>query len=195
ALARRACPLATVEGEEARVERLEPEAAARAEESLGEETLRAVRLHHHRPAAVAEGALQRFVERPRASIDGGDDEVDVVLAVSIEEPHLGERDAQSVDAGLAEPELACPRQDLLVVALPAAHDRREEHEPLGPELAPHPLDDLMPALGADRLAAAGAVLDAELREEEAEVVGDLRDGGDGRRPASARQALLDRHRR
>src|SRR5262249_17774146 len=148
-------------------------------------------LHDHRPAAVAEGPFDRLVEGTRAGVHAGDDQVDVVLAVAIEQPDLGERDPPAVDAGLTQPELAGPGEDLLVVALPSGHGRRGERETLPAQLAPHPLDDLMPGLRADRLAAAGAVLDAELREEEAEVVGDLSDGGDRRRAPAARQALLD----
>src|SRR5206468_10334545 len=163
ALARGARPLAAVEGEQARVEGLEAEAAARTEEPLGVEALGAVRLDDHRAAAVAEGPLHRLAERRCAGVDAGDDQVDVVLAVAVEQADLGERDAAAVDAGLAEAELAGAGEDLLVVALPPAHGRREEREPLAAQLASHPLDDLMAGLRADRLAAAGAVLDAELR--------------------------------
>src|SRR5262249_46472493 len=98
-------PLAAVEGEETRVEGREAEGAARTEEPLGEKALRAVREHDHRASPVAEGTLEGFLERPCAGLDGGNDQVDVVLAVAIEEAHVGEGDPPAIDAGLAQPEL------------------------------------------------------------------------------------------
>ena len=114
-----------------------------------------------------------------------------MLAVAIEERHPLERQAPPVDARLAQAELARRGQLLLVVALAPAHHRREQRHALPAELAAEPGQDLAPCLRADRRAAAGAVLDAELGEQQAEVVVDLGDGGDRRGAAAAREALLD----
>ena len=185
--------LPAVEGEEARVEGREPEAAGRAEETLGVEALLAARLDRHRavpePQRSAEGVLER--RRARHEI-GRHHQVDVVLAVAVEQTHAGERDAGAVDARLAQAQLARARQDLLVVALAPAHHRREQrHRVVAPLLA-DAVEDLPAGLGADGRFALRAVLHAELGEQQAQVVRDLGHRGDGRGAAAARQTLLDR---
>jgi hypothetical protein len=117
-----------------------------------------------------------------------------VLLVAVEQRHVGEREALAVDAGLAELELPRRREDLLVVALAAADDGREQRDRVAGEVFPEPLQDLAAALHADGLVAGRAVLHAELREE-AEVVRDLGHRRHGRCPATAREPLLDRDRR
>src|SRR5262249_52344546 len=95
--------LAAVEGEEARVERREAEAARRAEEALGEKPPAAPPRDRDRAGPAAERARGRGPERGARRVDGADDEVDVVLAVPIEERDLREGDVTAVDPGLAEP--------------------------------------------------------------------------------------------
>jgi hypothetical protein len=103
-----------------------------------------------------------------------------VLLVAIEQRHVGQREALAVDARLAELQLPRRREDLLVIALAAADDRREERDRVAGEVLAQALEDLAAALHADRLVAGRAMLHAELREEQAEVVRDLGDGRDGR---------------
>src|SRR5207244_3700270 len=83
ALARRAGALAAVEREEARVERLEAEAAGGAEEPLGVEPLAALGQRDQRPAPEAQRALDGVVQAREIRRQGGDHQVDVVLAVAV----------------------------------------------------------------------------------------------------------------
>ena len=57
------------------------------------------------------------------------------------------------------------------------------------------VDDLLHGLRLDALAAVRAVGHADAREEQAQVVGDLGDGADGRARALGERALLDGDRR
>ena len=57
------------------------------------------------------------------------------------------------------------------------------------------IDDLLHRLRLDALAALGAVRDADAREQQPQVVGDLGDGADGRARALRERALLDGDRR
>ena len=78
---------------------------------------------------------------------------------------------------------------LAVLALAAAHDRRQDHEALA-VVEPHDLiDDLLGRLGRDRPPAVEAVWLADPRPQQAQVVVDLGDGAD-RRPRVARGRLL-----
>jgi len=97
--------LPAVEGEQPRVERLEAEAAAGAEEALGVEALGAVRERDRRAAAEAKRPFEGLLQAGQVRGQSGDDEVDVVLAVAVEERDAGERDATTVDACLAQAEL------------------------------------------------------------------------------------------
>ena len=118
-----------------------------------------------------------------------DDERDVVLVLLVEVEVLVQPADLAVDlhARVAlRPQLL---EELPVLALSAAHQRRHDHEarPLGKL---HDLvDDLLRRLPGDRTAADVAVGMADARPEQAQVVVDLGDGAD-RRPRVARGRLL-----
>jgi hypothetical protein len=101
-------------------------------------------------------------------------------------------DDRSVDAR-ADEALAAEAIELeLQLALAGAADGRHHRHarPLGqPQDA---VDDLLDGLRLDLLAAPRAVRDADAREEEAQVVGDLGHGAHGRARRLRQRALLDR---
>src|SRR5262249_4401792 len=102
----RAGTLAAVEGEEPRIERWKPDPARRTEQALGVEALATGALDDHRAASEAERARELVLELCSARRDGRrHHEVDVVLAVAVEQPDARERDARAVDTGLHEAEL------------------------------------------------------------------------------------------
>ena len=84
---------------------------------------------------------------------------------------------------------------LAVLALAAAHDRRQDHEPRA-LLQPHDLvDDLLGRLRGDRAPAVEAVRLADPRPQQAQVVVDLGDRADRRPWVARRRLLVDRDRR
>src|SRR4029450_11285742 len=103
-----------------------------------------------------------------------------------------QRDGAAVDACVLEPELARRLEEVLVDALAAAYRRAEQRDLLAAELALDARHDLLAAERAERLVAGRAVLHADLGVEQAQVVIDLGDGGDGRLAAAAAQTLLAR---
>ena len=114
---------------------------------------------------------------------------------------LGERDvlgqvAQlAVDAGAHEPGLAQLDQLLAVLALAAAHDRRQDVDARALGQLQDAVDDLLHRLRRDRAPALRAVRRADAREQQAQVVVDLGDGADGRARVLAGRLLLDGDRR
>src|SRR5260370_234101 len=86
-------------------------------------------------------------------------------------------------------------QLLAILALAVAHDRREHVNPraLGPRH--DPVDDLLHALLRDLASAVVAERMADAREQQAQVIIDLGDGGDGRARIARGRLLLDRNRR
>ena len=115
-----------------------------------------------------------------------------MLLLLVERDLVLQLDERAVDPGPDESELPPLRHFLPVLALPSLDDRCEDLEPLtlpgGEEVIDHLLDGLAP----DRTAAVDAVLDADPGEEEAQVVVDLGDRGDGRPGIAPRRPLLDR---
>src|SRR4030095_14174747 len=121
------------------------DAAGGAEEALGVEPLAARRQHGGRPVPQAQRSPENLLEGRRGGVEvARHHEVDVVLAIAIEEPEPCQRDHGPVDACLAEAQLAGALDDLLVVALPAADDRRQEREALVAQLPAHAVEDLAP---------------------------------------------------
>ena len=84
---------------------------------------------------------------------------------------------------------------LAVLALPPAHDRRQQVEPGALRHGQHPVDHLRDGLRLDRQAGRGRVGDADPRPEQAQVVVDLGDRGDRRARVLRGGLLLDRDRR
>ena len=124
-----------------------------------------------------------------------DDDRDVVLVLLVEHDLVLEHAQLAVDLRPREALGAQLLEDLAVLALAPAHERRQHHEARA-LLELHDLvDDLLGRLPGDRLAADVAVRMADARPQQAQVVVDLGDGAD-RRPRVARGRLLvDRDRR
>ena len=142
--------------------------------------------------AEAEGAVERLARSVFARRDLGDDGVDVVLLKSRELGDGIERDAPAVDPRRRAPELAGRLQHVFVKALAAAHDRRQQLAAAGAEILLQAIPDLPARLRMDGAITARAVLLAHLGVEQAKIVVDLGDRRDGRFPAAAAGALLDR---
>ena len=124
-----------------------------------------------------------------------DDDRDVVLELLVERDLLVEPAQLAVDLGPGEALAAQLLELLAVLALAAADDRRQHHEPRALRQLHDLVDDLLGRLAADRPAADMAVRVADPRPQQAQVVVDLGDRPD-RRPRVARGRLLvDRDRR
>jgi hypothetical protein len=99
--------------------------------------------------------------------------------------------AVDADAGVAG--LLPLGEFLAVLALAAADDRGEQIKARAFGESHHPVDHLADLLGGDRLAGRGAVGHADARPEQAHIVVDLGDGGDGGARVAAGRLLLDRN--
>ena len=100
--------------------------------------------------------------------------------------------AVDLDAGEA---LGAQLLELLaVLALAAAHDRRQDHEPRAVLQVHDLVDDLLGRLRRDRPAAVEAVRLADARPQQAQVVVDLRHGADRRARVARGRLLVDRDR-
>ena len=120
---------------------------------------------------------------------------DVVLELLVEDDVLLQQAQLAVDLHAREALAAQLGQLLAVLALAAADDRRQDHEPLA-VLGRHDLvDDLLGRLRGDRAAAVEAVRLADPRPQQAQVVVDLGDGPDRRPRVARRRLLVDRDRR
>jgi hypothetical protein len=155
-------------------------------------------LEHDQPVGQLQRGLHR-VGQPllRARLHGQpvDHDGDVVLLLLLQLRRVGERVHHAVDP---DPAVALGLQvgeQVGVLALAAAHHRRQHLEPGAVLHRQHLVDDLLRGLPADRAAALGAVRLAGARVQQPQVVVDLGDRAD-RRPRVARGGLLvDRDRR
>ncbi len=195
ALALLAGAVGRVEREGARGHLRHADAAPGAGQPAREETIAAVeRVDDDDVVGEAEGDLDRFGE---PALDPGledqpiDHDVDGVVAPPVELDVFVERSLLAVDAHLRESAGAQPGQLLLELALPPAHDRREHVHALLVRREHHHVDDALERLGGDRAAAEVAMRDADVGEEEPEVVVDLGDGADGRARIRSGRLLLD----
>ena len=102
-------------------------------------------------------------------------------------------DDLAVDAGPREALALELAEEVDVLTLAGAHDRREHLEPGLLGQLEQPVDDLLRALPGDRLAADRAVRSPRAGEQEPEVVVDLGDGADGRPRVAVGRLLVDRH--
>ena len=131
---------------------------------------------------------------PGAANEPVDDDLDRVLFVPLE-LQLG----RQVDELTVDPR---PRETLpgelveqrVVLALAAAHDRRQHLEPRAFLQLQHPVDDLLRGLARDEPAAVRAVRDADARVQQPEVVVDLGDRADRGARVARRRLLIDRDR-
>ena len=117
------------------------------------------------------------------------DDLDGVLVGLRQADRLGEVAQLAVDPGPREPLAGQFLQELAVLALAPADDRREHLEPRALGQLHDLVHDLLGGLTADRSAAVVAMRVPHPREEHAQVVVDLGDGPHGR-PGVARGGLL-----
>ena len=82
-------------------------------------------------------------------------------------------------------------EELAVLALAAAHDRRDDAEARAAVQLRHLVDDLLDALAGDGPPALGAVRVADARVEQAQVVVDLGDRADGGARVARGRLLVD----
>ena len=121
-----------------------------------------------------------------------DDHLDRVLELLVEDDLLLEQPLLAVDLHTSEPVAAELLEDVLVLALPVAHDRRVDREPRSLVEPEHLLDDLVERLAGDRASADRAVGPPDPGVEEAQVVVDLGDRPDRRSGVPGRRLLVDR---
>ncbi len=213
-----------VEGEDPRLELRHRGAAAQACELLGEDQYLAALAgarpaEHGGPGAlgrslVTRGAIQDLdLDDPLGELRGRlerlaeplaqtllhhqpvDHDRDVVLELLVERDLLVEPPQLAVDdgAGVAlRPHLL---EQLPVLALATADDRRQDHEPGRLLERHHVVGDLLDRLAGDRLAAVVAVRLADPRPEQPQVVVDLGHRADGRARVARGGLLVDRDRR
>ena len=143
---------------------------------------------------VGEPALRRGLGREPV-----DDDLDGVLLLLVElrraVDHVGELDRLAVDPCPAETLRLQAAEELDVLTLAAADDRREHLEAGALLELQDAVDDLLGGLSLDRRAALGAVRPAGPRVQQPEVVVDLGDGADRRARVLRRGLLVDRDRR
>src|SRR5713226_4975982 len=123
------------------------------------------------------------------------DHLDRVLALPVELDLLAELADGAVHADARVPLALEVEEELLVLALAPADDRREHEQPRPRRLPEHAVHHLLDRLRRDDAVARRAVRHADPREEHAQVVVDLGDGADGRARVLRRRLLLDRDRR
>ncbi len=156
----------------------------RAREALAERELISVEHIDHDEAVRKRG--RRLDRLPEAGAQVGlhhepvDDHLDRVLELLVEDDLVLEHPHLAVDLDAREPVRAQLLEDVLVLALAIADDRRIDRE-LRPLREPeHLVDDRLDRLPRDRPPADRAVRPADPRVEQAEVVVDLGDGADCR---------------
>ena len=120
-----------------------------------------------------------------------DDDLDRVLLVLLELDVLTELHDLAVDAHAHISLMADVRENLLVLALLAAHDLRHDEQLRALRQCPDLVNHLVDGLLCDGLAALRAVRMPHAREEQSEVVVDLGDRADGRARVMARRLLVD----
>src|SRR5579884_2686456 len=199
ARAARARPVRRVEREDARLQLGQRDAVFRAREVLAEEERPAVDHVDHDQALAERGSGLDRLRQPRAEVRAHhkpvDDDLDRVLELLVE---FGDAVLQqvllAVDLHAREALLAQLLEDVLVLALAVAHDRRVDGELRPLRQAKHLVDDRVDRLARDRTTADRAVRPADARVEEAEIVVDLGDGANSRPRVARRGLLVDRDR-
>ncbi len=190
-----------VEREQARLELGQRVIADRAREARRERRLGGFRIVEVREdrdtVAEAKRRLERFGEplldvfaRPKAVDDG----FDRVLLAQRQRRHRVELVDLAVDARAHEALRAQLLEDLHMLALALAHDRREQHEACFGIEREHRVDHLADGLRFERNAVLGTARRADAREQQAQVIVDLGDRADGRARIVRRRLLLDRDR-
>ena len=146
-----------------------------------------------------QGRLDRFGQpllHRLLDLEPVDDDVDGVLLLLVQLGWLvGEVMRLAVDQRPAEPRCLELAEELAVLALAAADDRRDDLEARAFLHRQDAVDDLLGGLARDGLAALGAMRAPGTGVEKAQVVVDLGDGADGRPRVAAGRLLVDGHRR
>ena len=138
------------------------------------------------------------LRQPRAQVllhhEAIDDDLDRVLELLVERRRLVERVLLAVHLDPREALVAQLLEELPVLALAVADDRRVDGEPRAVRQREDLLDDRVDRLAGDLPAADRAVRPADPRVEQAQVVVDLGDRADGRTRVARRRLLVDRDR-
>ncbi len=192
-----------VEREQARLDLGDGEARDRAGEILREDVALGVALARccldHRDAVgeVERGA--QAVGQPRLQPvldhDTVDDDVDVVAELLVQLGRRVELVELSVDLHALETLLGKLLEFLAIFALAVANDRRQQIGAGALVHAHDPVDHVLHLLRLDGQAGGGRVRRADAREQQAQVVVDLRHRADGRARVLAGGLLLDADRR
>ena len=202
--AARARALRRVEREHPRLELGHRGAALQAGELLREgerlAELAATRDDRHRDDPVGERGccldrIHQALAHVRAHDESVDHHRDVMLDLLFERELLLERAKLAVKQNPRETLRSQLLEQLPVLALAAAHDRREHHETRALGQLEHLVGDLLDRLPGDPRAADVAVRHADPRPQQAQVVVDLGDGPDGRARVARGRLLVDRDRR
>src|SRR3989454_8174590 len=131
---------------------------------------------------------------PATHDEAVNDDLEAVLFHLVERDVLGEVADGSVHAHAREAATPRCREELLVLALPVAHERSEHEDARVLRQLGDAVDDLLDGLRDDRDTVYRAVRNADAREEEPQVVVDLGDRSDGRSRVPRGALLVDRHR-
>ncbi len=140
--------------------------------------------------AVGEPRLDAFTDD-----DAVDHHLDVVLVFLVERRRVLDRVKLAVDADAGEARLLPFGELLAIFALAAAHHRREQVMARAFGQRHHPIDHLADLLRLDRQPGRGRVRHSDPRPQQAHVIVDFGDRGDGRARVAAGGLLLDRDRR
>ena len=120
-----------------------------------------------------------------------DDDVDGVVAAPVELDVFVERAEHAVDARLGEPFLLQLRELFLELPLAAADDGRQHVDARVLRIQHHHVHDALERLRGDFAAALMAVRDADVGEQQPQVVVDFGDGADRRARIRRGRLLLD----
>ena len=195
ALTRRARAVRRVEREGARRHLRDAHAAGDARQAPGEQPIATVeRVDDHNLVGECQRGLDRLGQPPfdaRAHDHAVDHDIDGVVAPAFERDLVLERAELAVDA-CAREAAGLQRVELLPeLPLAAADHRREDVDARVLCVREHELHDPLERLGCDLEAAPGTMRDADVREEQAQVVVDLGHRPDGRARVGSRGLLLD----
>ena len=151
--------------------------------------------HLHHALAVHQRAGERLAQSRlvvRPQVQARHRQLDAVLLEAVDTREAGGRQKVAVDAQVAKAAWTGPVGKLGVDALAVDHQRREQADVLAAEAGEQLRGDAVGRLRCHRHAVVHTVLHAELHEQQAQEVPDLRRGSDGGLSAAARQPLLDR---
>ena len=194
-VARRAGALRAVEGKQARFELRATDAAVGAGmRDAAQQVVTVNNLHPHQAVAVRQGGFNRVGQA------GGnvgphhkpvDDDLDGVIEIAVQRRHRFERHHLAVNA---HPHEAVPLdllQFLAVRPFAMTHHRRQDEQPVSLGKLQHAIHDVLHRLRPDRLAALRTMRHANPREQQAQVVVNLRHRADRRARVAAHRLLLD----